>query len=262
MSGIVGRQEYLTALMIRYGPDMPLGEAIYRELGGQDYLSLLDKMKEEEQVARDKAHTRYRLTDGTPVPGVTTPLNLLAKPALVPWANRLGLAGIDVNKYVDDKADIGTLAHLLITNHLMGLETDLGDFTPNQVDAAQNSVLSFLEWEKHNPIKETVFVENPLVSEIYRFGGTIDIYCRIGDYLELIDLKTGKGIWPEHEYQISAYFHLMEENRHWVDRVRILNIPRTEDERFEERILKLPDIENGWQIFLHCLAIYNLKKNK
>ncbi|GAI86127.1 unnamed protein product, partial [marine sediment metagenome] len=39
-------------------------------------------------------------------------IGVLNKPALVPWANNLGLQGINVKDYVDDKADIGTLAHL------------------------------------------------------------------------------------------------------------------------------------------------------
>ena len=212
-------------------------------------------------MARDKAHTRYRLQDGTLVPGVTTVLGVLAKPALVAWANKLGLAGIDVAKYVDDKADIGTLAHLFVTDALQGKKTDTSDFTPNQVDLAQNSALSFWEWEKRNRIEEVLLVERPLVSETHRFGGTQDVYCRIGAERTLIDLKTGKGIYDEHLYQVAALAALLEENGHKVDCVRVVNIPRTEDERFEERIFTPKDRETGWEIFRHCLAIYWLRKN-
>ena len=94
---------------------------------------------------RSKAHIRYRLADKTIVPGVTTVLNLLSKPALVPWANKMGLQGIDTSKYVDDKADIGTLAHAIITDKLTGKETDTSDYSKNQIDLAENSCLSF--WE-------------------------------------------------------------------------------------------------------------------
>ena len=40
------------------------------------------------------AHTQYKLVDGTKVPSVTTVLGILNKPALVKWANNLGLQGI------------------------------------------------------------------------------------------------------------------------------------------------------------------------
>ena len=41
-----------------------------------------------------RAHQRYKIEDGTIVPGVTTVVGILNKPALVPWANKLGLEGI------------------------------------------------------------------------------------------------------------------------------------------------------------------------
>jgi hypothetical protein len=210
---------------------------------------------------RVKAHTRYKTIDGISVPGCTTVLGVLAKPALVPWANKLGLQGIDVNKYVDDKADIGTLGHAFVTDHLVGKVTDTADFTANQIDAAQNSALSFWEWEKEHRIEQTYFVEKPLVSEVHRFGGTQDIYCRMADgNRELIDLKTGKGIWPEHCDQVAALRMLLREHGHKVDRCRIVNIPRTEDETFVEKVLSEQELETGWQIFLACLEIYKLKK--
>ena len=50
-----------------------------------------------------KAHVRYRTKSGIMVPGTTTVLNLLAKPALVYWAWNLGMQGEDYRK-VRDKA--------------------------------------------------------------------------------------------------------------------------------------------------------------
>jgi len=63
---------------------------------------------------RAKAHQRYRTSDGTIVPGVTTVIGILNKPALVKWANDLGLRGIDSASYVDETARIGTLAHEMV----------------------------------------------------------------------------------------------------------------------------------------------------
>ena len=209
------------------------------------------------------AHQRYRLKPTTEfpkgliVPGVTTIVNLLAKPALIPWANELGLQGIDVGKYVDDKADIGMLAHAMVENHLAGKETDFSDYTANQRSQAENSVLSFFNWEKNHKI-EVIFVEKQLVSESHKFGGTGDIYAKVDDVLELIEIKTGSGIWPEHFIQTAANFMLLKENGFQVDRARILNIPRAESEAFAEAIV--PNIGLNYDLFYHCLQIYNIRK--
>lgn len=209
-----------------------------------------------------KAHIRYRLEDNQLVPGLTTILGILNKPALVRWANNLGLEGVNVSSYVDTLAGIGSIAHAMCTNHLIGAETDTADYTKNEIDAAENSVLSFLAWEKENPIEEVYWVERPLVSRVYKFGGTADIYCLVNGYREIIELKSGKGIWPEHIYQVAAQKLLLTENDFPVDRCRVLNIPRSEDESFMEHILTDKEIERGQKIFLHCLAIYNLKKEE
>lgn len=211
-------------------------------------------------MSKTKAHIRYRLADKTIVPGITTVLNLLAKPALIPWANKLGLQGIDVVKFVDDKADIGTLAHAMITDKLQGLETDTKDYSENQISLAENSVLSFWEWEKDHHIEETFFCERPLVSEIHRYGGTLDIYAKVNGKSEIIDLKTGSGIYDEHIWQVATLKKLLEENNYPVDGTRIVNIPRAETEAFSERVVSEKENEVGWKIFQNLLNVYNLKK--
>ena len=66
-----------------------------------------------------KAHQQYRLKDGTIVPGVTTPLGILAKPGLVPWAWNLGREGLDYRKVSEKGMDIGSLAHMMIECDLL-----------------------------------------------------------------------------------------------------------------------------------------------
>lgn len=212
-------------------------------------------------MSKTKAHIRYKTKDNVIVPGVTTVLNLRAKPQLIPWANKLGLQGIDSSKYVDDKAAIGTLAHAMITDHLAGQETDMMDYSPNQIDKAENSVLSFWEWEKDHKIEEVFFVERPLISELHRYGGTLDVYAKVNGKREIIDLKTGSGIWPEHIWQVATLKKLLEENGFPVDGTRIVNIPRAETEAFLEKTVSEAENETGWQIFQHLLAIYYLEKN-
>ena len=208
-------------------------------------------------MANNKAHTKYLGLDGIQVPGVTTVLGILNKPALVTWANRLGLKGIDSTKYKDEMAGIGTLAHLFIMNHLRGEETDTGDFSQNDIKLAENCFLSYLEWEKSHPIKP-VLIETPLVSDKYGYGGTPDCVCYLDDELILLDYKTGKAIYPEMTYQLAAYSRLVREKGYDVKKARILRVGRDENEGFEERLTT--NLDREFSIFCHCLSIYNIQK--
>ena len=211
----------------------------------------------EKTAIRNKAHTTYTLLDGTVVPGVTTILGVLNKPALVPWANKLGLQGIDSSKYVDEKAAIGTLAHQMIADYLRGEVTDTGEYSKFQIDQAENALLSFFEWEKSHKIEPSL-IEAPMVSERHRFGGTLDCIGEIDGELWLVDFKTSSGIFPEMLVQVAAYTRLAYEHEIDVHKVRILRIGRTADEGFEDRLVN--HLDKRWELFEHCLAIYNLQK--
>ena len=207
---------------------------------------------------KSKAHTRYELPDGTRIPGVTTVLGILNKPALVKWANNLGLQGIDSSKYRDEMADIGTLAHQMIVDYFNKVKTDTSEYSKSQIDLAENCLLSFWEWERQHKI-EVIKAEVPLVSEIYMFGGAIDCYCILDGQPTLLDFKTGKAIYPEFFYQLAAYEQLLTEAGQLIEVTRILRIGRDNDEGFEERTIG--KLDKQWQVFLNCLSIYNLQKD-
>lgn len=206
---------------------------------------------------KTNAHTIYRLADGSRVPGVTTITGQLNKPALLRWAWNLGTQGIDYTKFRDDKAEIGSLCHRIILDYFRKEETDTSDYSKNQIDAAENAFLSFLEWEKQYRIKPIV-IEKPLVSEIYRFGGTPDLYGMVNEEPELLDFKTGSGIYREMWYQMAGYSKILFEHGQNVTKVRILNIPRTEDDAFKEETKT--DLHVYWEGFFNLLQFYYCDK--
>jgi len=206
---------------------------------------------------KTKIHTVYKLEAGNRVPSVTTILGILNKPALLDWAWRMGCEGQDYKAVRDQAGDIGTLAHYLIMCHLSGTAPDTSEYSPQDVDKAENCLLSYLEWEKSHPINP-ILVEAPLVSEKYGFGGTIDCLARLNGKLLLIDHKTGKAIYGEMFHQLAAYRQLLIEQGYEVDNARILRIGRDQDEGFEERVIT--DLSKHWEIFKHCLGIYELQK--
>ena len=106
--------------------------------------------KDTMKVAR--THTIYKNEKNIRVPGVTTITGVMDKPALVPWANRLGLQGYEVGKYVDELATIGSLAHYMVEVHIRNIingtneEPDFGDYTPNQRSRAENAAIKFFNY--------------------------------------------------------------------------------------------------------------------
>jgi len=213
------------------------------------------------QVSR--AHQRYKTADGMIVPSVTTALYILNKPQLVSWANKLGLEGIDSNEYTKAAARIGTLVHAMIEAYLLNNEIDLADYSENEIDQAQTGYVKFIEWKKEHEFN-LVHAEQQFVSEEHKYGGTIDCLAYIDGALTLLDFKTGKAIYDEYFYQLSAYEGLLKENGFSVANVTILRIGRDEEEGFETRTLKANSskLKNDFEIFKSCLHIYNLKKTK
>jgi len=207
-----------------------------------------------------KPKERYKLKDGSICPGVTTVCGQLGwnKGMLINWANREGLAGRDCNKVRDYKAEIGSLAHSMILAHLEGKQTDTSEYTPKQVSLAENCCLSYYEWAK-GKIIEPLVVEKMLVSEDMKFGGTPDFFGKVDGMPTLVDYKTGKGIYPEYSIQVAAYDYLLRASLYVPDKALILNIPRSEGEDFQVKVISRTQLDVGWDIFKHLLGIYWLK---
>jgi hypothetical protein len=190
----------------------------------------------------------YRLKNGTPVSGVTTIMGaVLNKPALLYWAYTQGVENYDritqsilsicnntpsvsyasglvekVNKTImefqvgklydkrDKAAEAGTLGHAFVEHELKGLpEPDLTGIPKDIIGRAEGCHLAFLEWRDRTKFK-LIHSEIPLVSEKHRFGGCLDIGGGVTD-LELIDLKTGKGIYWNYWTQLGGYGILWNE---------------------------------------------------
>ena len=208
---------------------------------------------------RNKAHIQYKLNSGTLVPGVTTVLNsILAKPYLVEWAYQCGLKNQDYKKIRDTAGGIGTLAHYLVVCDLQGQEPDTKSYSPEDISKANNCLKSYFAWKKHNLIKPTM-VEEPLISEKYGYGGTLDIYGILNDENVLIDLKTSKGIYESYLYQLGAYGQLIFENTgKQPDKALILRINKDNNDDFEIRFIS--NLDRYFEVFRHLLCVYKLQK--
>ena len=179
---------------------------------------------------------------------------------MIKWANDQGLLGIDTTEYRDDTVSVGNCVHAMIAAHLRKVEPDLSMYSPATVSQAENALIKFWEWEKRVGGIEPIFVEESIVSEVHGYGGTIDCYCKIGDQHWLLDFKTGKAIYPEAGIQLAAYRELLLEKGLPVDGCRIVRIGRDEDEGFDDKTFGEAILMLGFKIFLHLLAIYQLRE--
>ena len=222
------------------------------------------------------ATTTYRLKDGTRIPSVTTILGaVIAKPALVAWANKLGLQGIKVGEQLDELADIGTAVHELAKASLSNRAPKLPYLNPDQLTLATNCYHKFIDWQTQHSYR-VVDVESKLISEELGYGGTTDAICEfygtvatqqttesareaVG-VLELWDFKTGKAIYDDYLFQLAAYARAARENGHQVQRIRIIRIGRNEDEGFEQIVVEGKKLELAWTVFLHALHIYRAQR--
>lgn len=209
-------------------------------------------------MPKTNAHTRYYLRDGELAVGVTTVLQVLNKPSLVVWANRLGLQGIDSTKVRDQAGDRGTITHLLITSELKNEVPDLSEYSQADIDVATLCLNSFREWRKGHTL-EIIHVETPLLSEMYRYGGTPDFLGYVNGELTLIDFKSSNAIYGDYYYQLSAYRQLEIEAGYNVNKAHILRFSKENNAEFEDRMVT--SFKKEFELFLHCLGIYNLLKD-
>lgn len=171
------------------------------------------------RITRGQGHS-YEL-DGIRVPGVTTVLDVIAKPGLINWAgnetaayainNWDELSELDIAKrlkrlekgrYETQKAAAarGTLVHDYAARLLAREQVDVPDEHTDIVDQA----MAFLtDWE----ITE-LLVEVVVINREYAYMGTADLVAKVGNdpALWLFDWKTGRsGVFPETALQLAAY---------------------------------------------------------
>lgn len=191
--------------------------------------------KPKRRLERNAEHQKYRVSDGSLVPGGSTTSKYGDSPEpLIIWANREGLKGNDLRTIRDRSANSGTCGHFLIECYFRGEEADLREFEPRVVTLATNSFNKFLQfWEREQ--LTIVDTEIQLVSETYRYGGTLDAVARdeFGN-LVLLDWKSSKkDIYFSQRAQIAAYEGLWieckEKEMGQIKRRAIVRLPSSED---------------------------------
>lgn len=173
----------------------------------------------------EKEHAYF--FDGAPVPGVTTILKCINKPALMPWAvkmtrdywlNALQSGRTDHDKIHKESwnahknfskaaADIGSNVHAYAECFLKGLP-----LPALATDEAKRGVEAFHKWHDSHKIR-LLASERRIFSLEHYYAGTGDLIAEIDGEYCVGDFKTSSGIYPEMRLQTAAYQHAIQEEK-------------------------------------------------
>lgn len=160
-------------------------------------------------------------------PNVTELIDLLNKPALLKWANKIGLEGTSLDNYKRKSTADGDNIHKQIEN-------DFKYAIP-------------YENERFESFKSRYeYIESEPKIECEHYKGRADVILRRDGLLWLFDFKASNSIYFEQKLQLMAYKRVLK-----VDRVGIVNT-----EYFTENIVEAsPEQEVAYSKILAALVV-------
>lgn len=221
--------------------------------------------------------------------GVTTPLSVIAKPALILWSANMTAKYIEDNCRLEDgtfrvsdvelkiakrhhmtqrdkRADQGTQLHDLIERHIRG-----EDIIPPE--PLEERFQAFLRWEQEvKPEYLIDLLEEPVYSRELDYCGKPDIPAKINGKYGIIDIKSGTPdaqynatlkkytgkyrAYPEHYYQCAGYDIAIEEQREMkAEWYMILYL-----DHLDEGYFQTEDVDYYRDAWRNTLALYNHRK--
>ena len=217
--------------------------------------------------------------DGDYVPSVTTILNVILKPALMPWAVKMGaewfrdnrkdylkgdikledmIKGIKgaYRKKSQDALNIGEEVHAWCEQAIkfkLGVGT-MPAMPANEV--VRESIENFRDWTKENDVK-WLSSEEKIYNRKYKYAGTVDAIAEVNGVFGVIDFKTSKRLYDEYDLQVIAYVETIEDiygrdcESSWLLRFD------KEDGSFESKELQSGDHAENFMAFYGALCLYN-----
>lgn len=205
-------------------------------------------------------HQVYKNSKGEKLVSVTTVLNLINKPAIPAWANKLGFEGINYFEELQRTAKIGSLVHAICEFYTAKTPIEWDKYTKEEIKKACKISKRFFEFVSMQDEFKPILSEGAFASDKYGYGGCIDLICRLNGKITLLDYKTSGAIFEEMISQVSAYKHLAEEKGYKIEQVIILRFGREEADGYEYREIRKKELKQGFKVFKAALKLYNEKK--
>jgi hypothetical protein len=138
-------------------------------------------------------------------PSVTKLIDMLDKPALLKWANKIGLEGIKLDDYRSKSKDAGSSIHEQVEHYLK-----FGILTEDQ--ALNDRIVNFFS------DKQIIDIEKSIECEY--FIGRFDVKLKWKDFIFICDFKSNSKVYFETKLQLAAY-KMAEE----CDHVAVIHLP-------------------------------------
>jgi hypothetical protein len=159
----------------------------------------------------------------------------------------------------EEAADIGSKVHDWIERFVKAKmsKTESPSIDDINDDNVLNGINGFLDWYNGHKIEFTG-------SERLIYSKEYD-YCGIADFTAIVDgknwdFKTSKAVYPEHQYQLSAYWKAIEEEDNKLfDCGIILHVDKESGEFHSHKVSKEENLLN-FPVFLSCLTIKQREK--
>lgn len=236
---------------------------------------------------KDKPPRRqYRTTDGKRLPGVTTVLGVLDKPALLGWAattaaeataeacangmppDQAKIAGrAAVFSRRDKAADLGTRAHAMVEAHFSGEQVivDVSDAEAAKVAECAQRAIAHIEATCDRVVAVEVAHSVDGVPwktlDLGGYGGTLDMIVERDGRQYVADLKTGRGAYDEVVPQLAAYRHLWEQQQNAECMIHggiVFHVP-VDGEEVNEHQIDSDTLDAGWRVFCGALIVYHAR---
>lgn len=192
----------------------------------------------------DRATHRY-FWEGSPVPNVTTLLNLLTDFDSVPP---------NVLKAAQER---GTMVHLICELHDLG-ELD-PDAIPGELRGYYDAYLDFLA--KHPCI--WLGVEEKVFHPLLRYAGTADRRGMVEGKKAVLDIKTSEQLYRSVGPQLSAYLEAYRARKMLPksEEIERHSLRLGADGKFKWDVFPKASHKTHWAAFTACLTIHNYRSN-
>ena len=217
----------------------------------------------------EKRH-RYFL-DGKALTGITTVLNVIAKPALIGWAARLATEYVRDNlkslEELEQVLELAKNAHTRRKEEGGRKGTDVHKWCEEWIagkdpaipEEAKEQIAQFMRWVLDEDVK---FLESEkrMYSESLWLGGTCDAIALIKGKKYVVDFKTQDRMWDRVPFlQMAGYLILLEEmgEKDFHGSCVVLLPKKGKLETFFTY-----DLENEKQAFLSTLKLYRYLQEK
>lgn len=212
----------------------------------------------------------YYLPGTDPLPSVTSVLQESAKPALVSWAARTAAAKAlaDPSLSVDDAA----AAIYQTSKKAMGLGSTVHSWAEaasqgNVEEIPQGPVNPYAKawsswFETYKP--EFLHTERIVANFAHGYAGTADAIIRDqSGHVVIVDYKTGKAVYEEAAFQVSAYLHA---DRAFTPYKEPVDLPQADYSMIvhlkEDGTYAVHIMPDTFDVFLAYLHIYRRRRGR